>query len=262
MFDLWRKDIPLFDAGIQQPLPAIEPFLLTESHATACVIVLPGGGYCHHAPHEGEPIARWLNSIGIAAFVLYYRISPYHHPAPLLDAQRAIRTVRARAGDFGVDPKRIGILGFSAGGHLASTAGTHHDAGNLVSPDLIERASSRPDAMILCYPVITFGKYRHDGSRTALLGENPSDELVHLLSNELHVTGNTPTTFIWHTANDASVPVENSLQFATALSRHNVPFDLHIFSDGSHGAGLAEDNPTLSLWTQCCSAWLQEIGFR
>jgi len=261
MQNLWSSEIPLFDTSIPQPFPSLEPFLLADTRPTACVIVFPGGGYWAHAPHEAEPIARWLNSLGISSFILRYRTTPYHHPAPLLDAQRAIRTVRAQAVDYGLDPGRIGILGFSAGGHLASTVGTHFDNGNLDSPDPIEWVSSRPDAMILCYPVITLGEYRHDGSRAALLGENPPEYLIRLLSNELQVTADTPPTFLWHTANDQGVPVENSLLFASALSSHKVPFDLHIFADGPHGVGLAEENPTLSLWTQCCSAWLREIGF-
>jgi acetyl esterase/lipase len=261
MIDLWTSEIPSFDPAIQQSKPVLDPYLLPTGKDHACVIVLPGGGYCGQAPHEAEPIARWLNSLGIAAFVLYYRVFPYHHPAPLLDAQRAIRTVRARANEFGVDAGRIGILGFSAGGHLASTAGTHFDAGISNSPDPIERVSSRPDAMILCYPVITFGEYRHDGSRSALLGENPPEKLIRSLSNEIQVTADTPPTFLFHTANDEAVPVENSLLFASALSRHRVPFDLHVFADGPHGVGLAQDNQTLTHWTQCCSAWLRAIGF-
>jgi acetyl esterase/lipase len=259
--DLWTSDIPLFDTTFQQAKPSLVPYLLPGDHTHACVIVFPGGGYGGQAPHEAEPIARWLNSIGIASFVLYYRVTPYHHPAPLLDAQRAIRTVRSGAQEFRVDPARIGILGFSAGGHLAATAGTHFDQGNPISSDPVERVSSRPDAMILCYPVITFGQYRHDGSRTALLGENPPEELVRLLSNELQVTANTPPTFLFHTANDEAVPVENSLLFASALSRHKVLFDLHIFADGPHGVGLAQDNPTLSIWPPTCFTWLREIGF-
>jgi acetyl esterase/lipase len=261
MFDLWTTEIPLFDATIPQVKPVIEPYLLVDEKPTACVIVCPGGGYLAHAPHEAEPIARWLNSFGVASLVLRYRTTPYHHPAPLLDAQRAIRLVRAQAGDLNIDPRRIGILGFSAGGHLASTAGTHYDGGNPESPDPVDRVSSRPDVMILCYPVITFGEYRHDGSRSALLGDNPPENLIRLLSNELQVTADTPPTFLWHTANDEGVPVENSLLFASALSRHHVPFDLHVFSDGPHGVGLADEHPTLSLWTKCCSAWLREIGF-
>jgi acetyl esterase/lipase len=262
MFEIWNGEIPLFEAAIAQAKPTLEPFLLPGKKPTACVIVFPGGGYWGHAPHESGPVAAWLNSLGITSFVLRYRTAPYRHPAPLLDAQRAIRLVRSRAQEFNVDRGRIGILGFSAGGHLASTAGTHFDTGDPGSPDPVERASSRPDAMILCYPVITFGEHRHDGSRSALLGENPPESLIRLLSNELQVTADTPPTFLWHTANDGSVPVENSLLFASALSQHKVPFDLHIFRDGAHGVGLAEGYPALGLWTACCSAWLGDIGFR
>jgi acetyl esterase/lipase len=194
--------------------------------------------------------------------VLRYRLATYRHPAPLLDAQRAIRLVRARADAFGVDAQRIGILGFSAGGHLASTAGTHFDSGDPQSADPIEQVSCRPDALILCYPVISFGEFRHPGSRDALLGENPPEMLVQLLSNEKQVTPQTPPTFLWHTANDGGVPVENSLLFAAALSKNRVSFDLHIFADGPHGVGLAADHPVLSLWTTCCAAWLRDMGWR
>jgi acetyl esterase/lipase len=262
MIPLWQTDIPRYRADYPGDIPGIEPYLLPGSSPRPVVIVLPGGGYTHRAAHEGEPIARWLNEIGLSAFVLSYRIAPYRHPVPLLDAQRAIRTVRSRAGEFGVDPGRIGILGFSAGGHLASTAGTHFDAGDPNAADPVERVSSRPDAMILCYPVISFGEYRHDGSRTALLGENPPQDLVDLLSNEKQVSAQTPPTFLWHTANDGAVPVENSLLFAAALRRCGVPFDLHVFADGPHGVGLALDRPSLALWTPLCASWLKALGWR
>lgn len=260
--DLWDSEVPLYDPSIGQPKPCLEPFLMSGRELNSCVIICPGGGYLEHADYEGEPVARWLNRLGISVFVLYYRLFPYHHPAPLLDAQRAIRLVRLRAEEFNIDPQRIGILGFSAGGHVASTAGTHFDGGKSLSADPVERISSRPDAMILCYPVVTFGEYRHEGSRLALLGSYyPSQELVDMLSNEKHVTSQTPPTFLWHSSEDEAVPVENSLLFAGALSRHKVPFDLHIFSHGMHGGSLAEDNPALSLWTKACAAWLRDSGF-
>jgi acetyl esterase/lipase len=262
MIPLWQTDIPRFRSDIPYEIPAIKPYLLPGGSLHPAIIVLPGGGYTNRAAHEGEPIARWLNEIGVSAFVLSYRVAPYRHPVPLLDVQRAIRTVRSRAAEFGVDPQRIGILGFSAGGHLASTAGTHFDAGDPNATDPVERASCRPDALILCYPVISFGEYRHDGSRTSLLGENPPQELIDLLSNEKQVTAQTPPTFLWHTANDGAVPVENSLLFAAALSRHKVPFDLHVFADGPHGVGLALDRPALAAWTGLCAAWLKDLGWR
>jgi acetyl esterase/lipase len=258
---LWQTDIPHFRADFSADIPAIEPYLLPGDAPRPVVIVLPGGGYNHRAAHEGEPIARWLNEIGLSAFVLTYRVAPYRHPVPLLDVQRAIRTVRCRASEFGVDAQRIGVLGFSAGGHLTSTAGTHFDAGDPTAADPVERVSSRPDALVLCYPVISFGEYRHQGSCTTLLGENPPQEMIDLLSNEKQVTPQTPPTFLWHTANDGGVPVENSLLFAAALSRHKVPFDLHIFADGPHGVGLALDRPALAAWTQLCAAWFKELGW-
>ena len=259
---LWNKNVPGFDPAIAQPKPRLAPYLLAGDEPKPCIIVCPGGGYWIHAPHEAEPVAQWLNGLGINSFVLFYRTTPYHHPYPMLDGQRAVRLVRARVRKFGVDPQRVGILGFSAGGHLASTVGTHFDAGDPQAADPVERVSCRPDALILCYPVITFGEYRHDGSRAALLGaENPPPELVTSLSNELQVTPQTPPTFLWHTANDDGVPVENSLLFAGALSRNKIPFDLHVFADGPHGVGLAEQNPTLHLWTKACENWLRSIGF-
>lgn len=258
---LWDGQAPLDDPAIPQDAPQLTPYLLEKSTPTACIIVCPGGGYGGLADYEGEPISLWLNSLGIASFVLAYRLTPYHHPAQLLDANRAIRFVRAHSQAYGIDPRRIGILGFSAGGHLAATAGTHFDQGDPASGDPMERVSSRPDALVLCYPVITFGEYRHDGSRTALLGENPPAGLVTLLSNELQVTPATPPTFLFHTANDQAVPVENSLLFASALSRCQVLFDLHVFADGAHGAALGEGDPALSLWPTLCAAWLGKIGF-
>jgi len=239
-------------------IPTLTPYLPKEKATGAAVIVCPGGGYRHLADHEGRPVAEWLNSIGITAFVLKYRLGPrYHHPAPLHDAARAIRLVRARAAEWQIDPKRIGILGFSAGGHVASTIGTHFDAGQPNSSDAVERVSSRPDVMILIYPVITMGGFTHSGSRKQLLGENPSAELVTQLSNEEQVTKQTPPTFLVHTANDAAVPVENSLRFADALRKMGVPFELHIYERGPHGFGLGGKNPVLLSWPGRCADWLR-----
>ncbi len=258
---LWESgEVPLFDPSITQEKPSLTPYLLPGAER-ASVIVCPGGGYYGKAAHENEPIARWLNSLGLSAFVLDYRVFPYHHPVPLLDAQRAIRYVRSHASSLRVNPAQIGMLGFSAGGHLTSSAGTHFDAGNPHAADAVEQVSCRPDALILCYPVITFGEYRHDGSRGALLGENPAPELIELLSNEKQVTPQTPPTFLWHTANDEAVPVENSLLFAAALSRCKVFFDLHVFADGPHGVALAENDPAISLWKASCAAWFKKIGW-
>jgi acetyl esterase/lipase len=207
-------------------------------------------------------VARRLNSLGVHAFVLSYRVAPYRHPYPLLDAQRAIRTVRNLAERWGVDRRRVGMLGFSAGGHLAATAGTHFDAGDAQAADPVERASCRPDLLVLCYAVITFqGPFRHEGSLRNLLGDNPPEELQLLLSNERQVNAETPPTFLWHTAEDAGVPPGNSLLFASALARHKVPFELHIFPQGRHGLGLAPDDPRVGAWTGLCATWLKERGF-
>lgn len=244
-----------------QGCPSLTLYPVVNGNLSSAIIVCPGGGYSRRAAHEGEPIAKWLNGLGISAFVLNYRVAPYRHPVPLLDAQRAIRTVRHHAEEWQIDPHRIGILGFSAGGHLASTAGTHYEAGDQNSVDPIERQSSRPDLMVLCYPVISFGEHGHVGSKHNLLGESPDEELVSLLSSDMQVTADTPPTFLWHTADDASVAVENSLLFAGALSRNKVPFDLHVFESGRHGIGIAEDHSEAYIWTEICANWLKKQQF-
>jgi acetyl esterase/lipase len=223
------------------------------------------------ADHEGKQVAEWLNTLGVAAFVLKYRLGPrYHHPAMLQDAARAIRTVRARAAKWGVDPHRIAILGFSAGGHLASTAGTHFDAGKPDAEDPVERVSSRPDRLILVYPVIALATpYGHTGSKRNLLGDNPSEELVRSLSNETQVTPETPPTFLAHTNEDAGVPAENSLLFVLALRKAKVPVEFHLFEKGRHGLGLGTGSkqfgiapePAFQEWPKLCATWLKGQGF-
>lgn len=240
--------------------PTLTPFLLGGA-GRGCVIVFPGGGYGARAEHERTPIARWFNSLGVNSFVLDYRVAPYRHPVPLQDALRAIRIVRARAEEFGVNPSQIGVLGFSAGGHLAASAATLFDKGDAQAADPIDRLSSRPDAAILCYPVISTGPYGHEGSMNNLLGENPDPELLRLLSLESSVTADNPPTFLWHTSDDEAVPVENSLMFAAALRAKKVPFALHVYPHGRHGLGLAKDTPEVSSWTDQCALWLRGIGF-
>ena len=227
------------------------------------VVVCPGGGYAGLAAfHEGRQVAYWWNTQGVAAFVLKYRLGPrYHHPAPLEDAQRAMRYVRLHAAEFGVAPDRIGMMGFSAGGHLTSTAGTHFDAGNAGASDPIERMSSRPDFLILCYPVISFTTpYLHKGSMRNLLGENPDPKLVESLSNEKQVTADTPPTFLFHTSADKGVPSENSVLFYLALHAQGVPAELHIYEKGPHGVGLAPWEPVLSTWPDRLKTWMTVRG--
>jgi acetyl esterase/lipase len=228
------------------------------------VVVAPGGGYAHLSMNlEGRMPANYLNSLGVAAFVLKYRLGPkYHHPIELGDAARAVRTVRARAAEWHIAPDRIGVMGFSAGGHLASTISTHFDAGTPASADPIERVSSRPDFAILGYPVITFTEsWAHQGSRTMLLGANADAALARSLSNETQVTSATPPTFLFHTNADTTVPVENSVQYFLALRKAGVPAEMHIFKDGAHGAGLAMQDPVLSEWPKVLANWLRASGF-
>ena len=262
-FPLWEKNTPGALGSAAEDIPTLTPYLPDPATATgAAIIVFPGGGYGGLAPHEGEGYARWLNTHGIAAFVLKYRLGShgYRHPIMLGDAARALRMVRADAAKWKVDPKRIGIIGSSAGGHLASTLLTHFDAGNPGAADPVDRVSSRPDLGILCYPVITLGTYTHQGSKENLLGKNPAPELVELLSNEKQVTQETPPCFLWHTWEDGVVPVENSLSFASALREKGVRFDLHIYEKGGHGMGLG-DPACPHPWAADCLYWLRAQGF-
>ncbi len=260
---LWPGGAPGAVGNEPRDIPTLTPYLPAKEKATgAAIIVCPGGGYQHLADHEGRPVAEWLNSIGITAFVLKYRLGPrYQHPAPLQDAARAIRTVRSRAAEWNVDPGRIGILGFSAGGHLASTAGTHFDSGKRDAADPIERVSSRPNLMILIYPVITMKQQTHAGSKNNLLGPNPPPDLVALLSNEEQVTKETPPAFLVHTTTDTAVPVENSLMFVMALRKAGVPFEFHLYERGPHGFGLGNKDPILATWPGRCADWLRVHGF-
>jgi acetyl esterase/lipase len=262
---LWPGGAPGAVGQEEADRPTLSIYPAPRERSTgAAVVVFPGGGYGALAmDHEGEQIARWLNSLGVSAFVLKYRLGPrYRHPAPLQDAQRAIRTVRSRASELAIDPARLGIWGFSAGGHLASTAATHFDDGNGASPDLVERASSRPDFAILGYPVITLTEeaYVHKGSRRNLLGETPDAKLVEELSNEKQVTSRTPPVFLFHTNEDTGVPPENSVLFYLALRKAGVPAEMHIFERGPHGAGLAPTDATLSAWSGLLAKWLATRG--
>jgi acetyl esterase/lipase len=263
---LWPDGAPGALGNTTNDIPTLTPYLPGATNATgAALVICPGGGYGMLAPYEGNDYALWLNQHGVTCFVLEYRLGShgYRHPAMMQDAARAVRLVRAKAADWKIDVKRVGIMGSSAGGHLASTLLTHFDSGNTNSNDPVERQSSRPDIGILCYPVITMGEYAHQGSKKNLLGTNPPPELVKLLSNELQVTTNTPPCFIWTTFEDKTVPMENSLLFAEGLRKNHVPFDLHVYQKGKHGMGLADKPPFAHPhpWAGDCLFWLKAQNF-
>jgi acetyl esterase/lipase len=260
---LWPNGAPgaLGDANADKP--SITWYPASRRASRTAVIVAPGGGYSNLASdHEGRQVAAWFNAMGVTAFVLKYRIGPrYHHPIEIGDAQRAVRTVRARASEFGIAPDRIGMMGFSAGGHLASTAGTRFDWGAADAADPVERVGSRPDFLILGYPVISFDPaIAHAGSVRSLLGEHPDPRLLDELSSDLHVTPDTPPTFLFHTTADTSVPVENSVRFYLALRKAKVPAEMHIFENGPHGVGLVLEDPALSVWPTLLANWLRGRG--
>jgi acetyl esterase/lipase len=258
---LWSGPAPGALGSADSDIPAITVYLPRNVTAnTPSVIVCPGGGYVNLAMnHEGRQVANYLNSLGFAAFVLRSRLGPrYRHPIELGDAQRAIRTVRSHAKDWRLDPARIGILGFSAGGHLAMTASTRFDAGKPDASDLVERAGSRPDFAVLGYPVITMTEtWTHQGSKNSLLGANPDPALAKELSGEQAVTKDTPPTFLFHTNADTAVPAENSVYYYLALRKAGVPAELHIFEKGGHGVGLANEDTALSEWSKLLANWLR-----
>jgi acetyl esterase/lipase len=289
---LWPKGAPGAKGDTDADKPTLTIYLPAKDKATgAAVVICPGGGYGGLAmDHEGHQVAQWLNSLGVAGFILTYRHrgTGYGHPAPLLDAQRAIRTVRFHAvvsqkaaktakgrersdaysfplrssvQDWNINPDRIGILGFSAGGHLASTVGTHFDRGKADADDPIDRASCRPDFMVLVYPVISFTEwYAHAGSRKNLLGLDPDPKLVESFSNETRVTPETPPTFLVHTSGDTGVPAENSVCFYLALRKAKVPAEMHIFAKGEHGFGLGKKGEAVAVWPSLCAEWMRGRG--
>jgi acetyl esterase/lipase len=261
---LWPQGAPGAVGTQEADRPTLTVWLPPAEKATgAAVVVCPGGGYgAVVSSYEGDEPAAWLNRLGVAAFVLRYRVAPrYHHPAPLQDVQRALRLVRSRAREWRLDPRRIGVWGFSAGGHLASTAATHFDEGKADAQDPVERADCRPDFAILCYPVITLeGPSAHRGSRDNLLGKDADGRLVESLCNERQVTARTPPTFLFHTGADTAVPPENSVLFYLALRKAGVPAELHIYEKGRHGVGLGAGDAVLSSWPDRLAAWLGVRG--
>jgi len=259
---LWSGKAPVGGGKFEDCTLELEAFLPSGDKANGAAIVLcPGGGYIRHVTdREGYPIAKWLNDHGIATIILEYRLPKLRHQVPLLDAQRAIRLTRANAAAWKIDPKRIGILGFSAGGHVASTAATHFDDGNANSPDPIERLSSRPDFAWLVYPVVTMGEFTHTGSRNELLGPDSKPELVRLYSNETQVTADTPPTFLAHAIDDKPVPPENSRQFVAAMKEHRVSVELLELPSGGHGLNGCK-GPLWEQWKAAALKWLADQEF-
>lgn len=255
---LWPESAPHAIGDSAADRPDITVFRPDNAVGSA-VIICPGGGYVFHADYEADPVAEWLNSIGIVGIVLRYRLAPrYHHPVPFLDVSRAMRLTRSRAAEWGIDPSRIGVMGFSAGGHLAAHISTRWDEGDCTAPDPIERFSSRPDFSVLLYPVITFGDHsKHSASAENLLGRKPWREVAESLSCERHVTPRTPPTFIYHATGDPNVPVIHPLLYAEALRSNAVPFELHLFDRVAHGVGLAAKDAYLGVWPSLCAAWLK-----
>lgn len=279
MLGLLRADptpMPLWPAGsvpgsrgtndVDIPTLTSYPAARTSA-AQPAMVILPGGGYGALASHEGRDYAQFLNREGVHGFVVKYRLGShgYRHPSMLQDAARAVRWVRSHAAELGVDPNRIGIMGSSAGGHLASTLLTHHDAGDAQAADPVERVSSRPDLGVLCYAVISMGPFSHAGSRRNLLGDHPSAELIEDLSNENRVSKTTPPVFLWSLRDDAAVPIENSMNFALACRRFQVPFELHLYDGKPHGIGLGAKPPGFENphpWTADLLAWLKTQKWR
>lgn len=247
---LWPGGAPGAAGQEERDQPSLTHYPAPQANGAA-VLVCPGGGYGALAmDHEGKQVAEFFNSFGVSAFVLKYRLGPrYRHPAPLDDARQAMRMIRTRAKELGVDPQRIGVMGFSAGGHLASTLSTHFQQGE------------RPDFAILVYPVISFTtRYTHSGSMRNLLGDPPDTRLVWELSNEWKVTADTPPTFLFHTNADTGVPPENSVLYYLALRQVGVPAEMHIYQEGRHGVGLAPQDPVLSSWPARLKDWLRVRG--
>lgn len=258
---LWPGAAPFSEDG-DGFQPYMESFLLKTQTPAGAVIVLPGGGYAGKMiSYEGRDVCARFNKEGFHSFMLEYRVAPNRYPAPLVDVAETVRVVRRNAAKWKIKPDKIAVLGFSAGGHLAASACVHYGLAESLVPDKENNVSARPDAGILCYPVISSEKFGHAGSFKNLLGENPSDELMKKISLELNVHQNAPPVFLWHTANDEAVPVENSLLFAEALSLHKVPFELHVYPDGPHGMGMGGNDPHVATWVDLCVEWLKKMSF-
>jgi acetyl esterase/lipase len=261
---LWQTDIPhynsQFQIGQNENSSALTPYLINDGVKRACVIVFPGGAYMKRSDHEGGPVALWLNSLGINAFVLNYRVAPYKYPALMADAQRAVRFVRYNCEEYGVDPDKLGVLGFSAGGHLACVASALYQTQFYPVQDEIDRVSARPNISVLCYPVVSLLKYVHEETVTELLGSS-SSELRESLSGEMIIHADMPPVFLWHTVEDQSVPVEHSIMLLQALRKNKTPVDCHIYNNGGHGLGIGLSPrgaaPVTAGWVEVCAEWLR-----
>lgn len=275
VIDLWPEGVPDLKpdatpekeengkfSNIHHPTLTVYAPPAGKANGTA-VIYAAGGGYVRVAigPNGGD-ITRWLNSLGITVFVLKYRAAEYGHPAPLRDALRAVRIVRSRAAEFGVQPDRVGMLGGSAGGHLTASAGTLFNAPEGKTGAELDNVSARPDFMVLIFPVIAMeGPFVHGQSRQSLLGKNPSDELKHHLSVDAQVSGDTPPTFLVHSTEDTVVPVENSILFFQAMRRAKRPIEMHIYPKGPHGSGMDPKLGPTSEWPKLCESWMRFNGW-
>ena len=258
--DLWQGTQIVPEAA-DDFRPRLDLYPLETDVERGAVLICPGGGYSGRADHEGRDIARFMNSVGLHAFVVQYRVEPNRYPAALNDAARAMRILRARADEWRVRRDKIAVCGFSAGGHLAASLSVFHERTPVPEEPELKVHSARPDASVLCYAVISSTPgIKHEGSYTNLLSEHSPHE-ADCVSPEKHVNAATPPAFLWYTFEDMAVNVENGLSYAHALKEHGVPFELHVFPHGRHGLGLAPDTPGASAWPELCRTWLQNDGF-
>lgn len=263
--DIWENAVyqGTMDDGFR---PVMDTYILKGTKKRGAVLVCPGGGYGCTSEREAESIAVQFNVEGFHAFVLYYSVAPRRHPQPLMDVSRAMCIIRENSEEWNIDHDKIAVCGFSAGGHLAASLGVHWDKPFLKGICDLHDGMNRPNALILCYPVITSGEFAHIGSFKNLLGEEPKEELLQKMSLEKHIHAGTPPAFIWHTVNDSVVPVENSLLFAHGLRYNNIPFEIHIYPEGDHGLSLATEEtarhisqiqPHAATWMKLCTEWLK-----